>query len=58
MPSLGRSIPSDSLAWRLERQNANGARFLGEVEHSHRPMLGPASAVAKQVFFVMTGPWG
>lgn len=34
------------------------SRFLGEVGHSHRPMLGLGYAVAKQVFFVVLGPWG
>lgn len=58
MPSLGRRIPSDSVALVSGEAECKWSRFLGEVGRSHRPMLGPGYAVAKQVFFVMLGPWG
>lgn len=42
-------------SWEVE---CKWSRLLGEVGYSHGPMLGPAYAVAKQVFFVIWGPWG
>lgn len=43
------------VSWEVE---CKWSRLLGEVGYSHGPMLGPAYAVAKQVFFVIRGPWG